>query len=57
MAHFNIEEETEADGALRLQIYRHESVAPNDIHRSTIELLRAAAECGGNYDGWEAEGI
>ena len=56
MAHFEIESEAEEEGALRLQIYRHESVAPNDIHRSTIELLRAAHECGGNYDGWEAEG-
>jgi hypothetical protein len=56
MAHFQIEAEGEENGAQRLQIFRHESVAPNDIHRSTIELLRAAQESGGNYDGWEAEG-
>ena len=55
LAHFQIEGEELTETGWRLQIFRNESVAPNDIHRATIELLRAAHACGGNYDGWEAD--
>ncbi|NOT61046.1 MAG: DUF695 domain-containing protein [Acidobacteria bacterium] len=57
LSHFEFEGEEETDAGWRVQFFRRESVQPNDIHRSTIELLRVAQGYGGHYDGWEAEGV
>ncbi len=57
MAHFEIDNEELTESGWRLQFFRNESVQPIDLHRSTIELLRAAHAVGGSYDGWEAEGL
>jgi uncharacterized protein (TIGR01619 family) len=57
LSQFEFEGEEETEAGWRVQFYRKESLQPNDIHRSTIELLRLVQGYGGNYDGWEAEGI